>query len=50
MFSATLNRKLGSSVRKECESLSEACMASGLDDLAMSHDDAFEWPSKDVFY
>jgi hypothetical protein len=44
------NGRLSSSARKECESLSEACMAFGLDDLAMSHNDAFEWPSKDIFY
>jgi hypothetical protein len=42
--------KLSSSARKECESLAEGCMAFGLDDLAMSHNDAFEWPSKDIFY
>jgi hypothetical protein len=44
------NRKLSSSARKECESLAEGCMAFGLHDLAMRHNDAFEWPSKDIFY
>jgi hypothetical protein len=44
------NGKLSSSARKECESLAEGCMTFGLDDLAMSHNDAFEWPSKDIFY
>jgi hypothetical protein len=44
------NGKLSSSARKERESLAEGCMAFGLDDLAMSHNDAFEWPSKDIFY
>src|ERR1700678_1593700 len=34
---------------KKCESLSEAVMAAGLDDLAMSHNNAVEWPSNDIF-